>query len=668
MNCQEKITAIRGVGPKTANLLKKLGIQTVKQLLCHKPTYYKDLSSVTPIYLLQKEQTAVVKATIMQAPKWGRRDRRFSLFSFSIGDGSGYLKVNIFNLPFLFEKYHVGDSYIFMGKPKEFHGRLQLDNPEILAVDTPLGMLAYYPLTAGLSQNALRQMINNALEEVKFSHASCTQAFLKEYQIYPLKKAFRELHRPQNAETLTIARRSLAFREILLFLYRMNMQTTEDQTADAFPSNSTDLQEYLQILPFCCTAAQKRAMQDIFADLTRPVAANRLIQGDVGSGKTVVAFFAVYMAQKYGYQSLVLAPTALLAEQHYRSAIKIFGERVALLTGSTTEKQRKILQQQLQDGQISLLISTHAVLYEKLDFPQLKLLIIDEQHRFGVIQRSLMATYYPGLHKITMSATPIPRSLAMILHGSADISVLNELPPGRVPVQTYLVDKNRRRSLYEWMAQQTAEGEKVYIVCPLLEPSEGISAVSVQEIYQGIQKKYPQIQVSFLHGQMNHEEKASVMKRFRNGEIQVIVATTVVEVGVDVPDATIIIIENADRFGLAQLHQLRGRVGRGKKASYCYLVTDGSGLERLKILKECNDGFEIARRDLAYRGAGNFFGTEQHGVTSFCFADLLQDAELFQEAKEAFAQLPGKYPQDHQFFIEYAKKETEEFSNTYLAI
>lgn len=667
MNFQEKVTAIRGVGPKTANLLNKLGIQTVGQLLCHKPAYYKDLSSITPVYLLQEEEFAVVKATIMQTPKWIRKDRKFSLFSFSIGDGSGYININIFNLPFLFEKYHVGDSYIFMGKPKSFRGKLQLDNPEILSADAPLGMLAYYPLTAGLSQNALRQMISNVLEEIEFSH-ECTSAFLEEYQLYTLQKSFIELHQPQNAETLATAKNSLAFREILLFLYRMNIQSVEMQSAEAFPFNRGDLQEYLQHLPFSCTTAQIRAMQEISADLAHPIATNRLIQGDVGSGKTAVALFAVYIAQKYGYQSLILAPTALLAEQHFHSAAKIFEKKAALLTGATTEKQRRNLQQQLKNGEISILISTHAALYEQLDFPKLKLLIIDEQHRFGVIQRSRMVERYPGLHKITMSATPIPRSLAMILHGSADISILDELPPGRIPVQTFLVDKNKRRNLYDWLAQKISEGEKAYIICPLWELSEGISAVSVQEIYQAIQKRYPQIRVAFLHGQMKNEEKTLVMSQFRNGEIQVIVATTVVEVGVDVSDATIIIIENADRFGLAQLHQLRGRVGRGDKPSYCYLVSDGSGIERLKVLKECNNGFEIARKDLAYRGAGNFFGTEQHGTTSFSFADLIQDAELFQKAKEIFSLLPEKYPEVDHIFLEYVRKEAEEFSNTYSAI
>ena len=667
MRVEAEITAVRGIGPQTAKLLARLDIHTVWDLLCHKPAYYKDLSRITPIYLLEEEQLAVVRACVMTPPHWIRRDRKFSLFTFSVSDGSGSLSISVFNTPYSFSKYTLGGTYLFLGKPKEYRGRLQMENPEVLPEGGPLGLRAYYPLTAGLSQHALRQFVGNALQSVEFP-ADYTPGLREAARLLPQREAFCSLHCPATPAALEEAQRSLALREAWLFLERMEQSAGKAEPAKPLRAPAGTQEAYLAKLPFRCTGAQLRAMGEIAEDLSRPVTANRLIQGDVGSGKTAVAMYAVFWAARCGAQSLLLAPTSLLAAQHFRMAQSLFGERAALLTGATPAGEREEIRRKAAAGEIDVLVSTHAALYEQPAFGNLQLLVIDEQHRFGVLQRSKMARQYPGLHTITMSATPIPRSLAMILHGSAEISVLDELPPGRTPVKTFLIGKNKRAALYDWLAERVAAGEKAYIICPLLEPSEGIAAVSVQEMQQGLQKRYPAWRIGILHGRMRAEEKAEVMRRFATGEISVLISTTVVEVGVDVPDATIMIVENADRFGLAQLHQLRGRVGRGSLASYCYFVSDGAGQERLRVLKECSDGFAIARKDLAYRGAGNFFGVEQHGETSFRFLDLYQDMALLEEAKVLWQAMRRDFPQDYALLEAQVRREAAQEGNAYLAI
>ena len=542
-----------------------------------------------------------------------------------------------------------------------------MDNPEIMHINAFQNFLPYYPLTAGLTQNVMRQIILNALKKVEFSE-ELTQEFLNQYHIDFLSTAFWNLHFPESSDMLLNAKRSLGLREILLFLYQIRNQNSEEGYATPLHLQPIDQDEYMNRLPFRCTQAQISAIKEIAQDLGKSVATNRLIQGDVGSGKTVVALFAAFVMQKYGYQTLILVPTGLLAEQHYHSAVKLLGEEhVALFTGSMTEKEKKNLQTNIEQGKTSVLISTHAILYAKVTFPKLRLIIIDEQHRFGVAQRSYMANQYSNLHKITMSATPIPRSLAMILHGNAEITVLNELPPGRTPVKTYIVYQNKRKDMYDWINQKVMNGEKAYIVCSLLEASEGISAVSVYDVYMELKNNYPQIKTGIIHGRMKDDDKTEIMRKFITDDISILISTTVVEVGVDVPDATIMVIEDADRFGLAQLHQLRGRVGRGNRTSYCYLICHKSGVERLQTLKECHDGFEIAKKDLIYRGAGNFLGTEQHGEMTFRFVSLLEDIDLFEEAKKILHILPQQYPKDHEFFEKKAQEKNTNMKK-YLAI
>ena len=653
------VTALSKIGPKTAKLLKNLEIETVEDLLYHFPAYYRDFRAPQKIAEIAQAEIGLVRAKLTMPPRWIRRFGKTSIFSFEVADGTGVLDINIFNLPFLFEKYKVGQEYLFYGKPKIFRNRVQMDNPEVFQLDSAPSMMAYYPLTAGINQRVLRQAVKTALKTLELPRVYSSSF----YQMCGLRsdlEDFSGIHLPENPKESELARRSLAKKELLLFHRMMELSATKMQhrTPLEFPEQLRE--EFLAKLPFACTGAQKRVMGEIEQDLRAECSANRLVQGDVGSGKTAVALYAAYAVQASGGQSVLMAPTELLADQHFAFAKTLFGERVCLLKGSSTPAERKEIFQRLADGEIALLIGTHAVLYGDLPFRRLELLMVDEQHRFGVQQRSALLKAHPGAHMVVFSATPIPRSLALILYGNADISVLDERPPGRTPPATHLVSGRKREDMYRWIEKKVQEGEKVYLVCPLMEPSEGIAARSVQGVWQELKQSYPALRTDTMYGKMSAAQKQEVMERFRRGETQVLISTTVVEVGVDVPDARIMVIENADRFGLAQLHQLRGRVGRGGGTSYCYLVSDGSGLERLKILKNCNDGFEIARQDLALRGTGEFFGQRQHGRESFRAADLLEDADLALETKKILEELEGRLPKDYQVLTQKAREKLEE--------
>lgn len=643
---KETVTALRKVGSKTAKLLENLEIRTVEDLLYHFPAYYRDFRAPQKIAQAEEGKLLLVRARLTMPPRWIRRFGKTTIFTFEVADGTGVLDINIFNLPFLFEKYVLGQEYLFYGKAKLFRHRMQLDNPQVFEAQKAPQVLAYYPLTAGVSQHMLRSAVKTALETVDMSE-EYSPAFREATGIWEDLEDFKSIHMPSNPEESARARKSLAKKELLLFHRMLELSAAETCQREPLVLSEQTVEKFLAKLPFVCTGAQKRAMHEILADFQKPRPANRLVQGDVGSGKTAVALYGAYAILKAGGQSALLAPTELLADQHYASAARLFGNRVRLLKGSTSAAEREDVLRSLENGETSLLIGTHALLYGALPFQNLQLLMVDEQHRFGVAQRAALLQEHPSAHMIAFSATPIPRSMALILYGNADISVLDELPPGRVPPATHLIGRAKRDDMYAWIAKKTQEGEKAYLVCPLLEPSEGIDACSVLELQEELAQKHPKMHTEVMHGRMNALQKQEIMERFRRGEIQALISTTVVEVGVDVQDAHIIVVENADRFGLAQLHQLRGRVGRGGGKSYCYLLSDGSGLERLKILKNCHDGFEIARRDLALRGSGELLGQRQHGAESFRVVDLLEDAELFLEAKKTLGMMKKTFPRDY---------------------
>ena len=665
---QSNIADLKGVGEKRSLQFNKLGIYNVGDLLAHKPNYYKDLNNLKPIFSLEEGEFAVIKAKVASEPRWIKRLRNFSLFTFDITDGTGTVQINIFNIPYLFSRYKVGETYIFFGKIKAFYRRLQMDNPEVTTPEKGTGLIPYYPLTSGISQGIMRKTISDALENAEISE-DYSDGFVEDNSLLSKKHDYLCIHKPNTVDDVRRAHYSLSFKELLLYFGVLKESVKNKVKTEPLNCDLSLLSEFMDKLPFRCTGAQIRAMNDILNDLNGDVLANRLIQGDVGSGKTIVSFFAAYLIMSRSLQSVLLAPTSLLAEQHYINAKKIFGDRCALLTGSTSEKDRKVLAEKIATGEISFLISTHAVLYDNVEFKDLKLVMIDEQQRFGVVQRSHLINRYPDAHLISLTATPIPRSLAMILSGSADLTIIDEMPEGRIPVSTFIVSKQKREDMYEWIMGRIRENDdKAFVVCSLVEESEGINAVSVMELYEFLKDKYKDIGVGFIHGRLKEKEKNSIMEDFKNGIYRILISSTVIETGVDVSDATIIVVENADRFGLSQLHQLRGRVGRGNRESFCYLVnTDAEQNERLNVLKNTNNGFEIAKEDLKFRGAGNFIGTEQHGDMSFKYFDIYSETDLLDRIPGIISEMDTKYPSDYKVLNEKVR-EVLDGTDTFTAI
>lgn len=659
MRLDAPVTAIPKVGAKTAALYEKLDIRTVGDLLAHLPASYKDLRTPVAIRDAATGQEALVRAKVSAPPRWISRKGRFSVFRFEVADGTDVLYLSFFNLPFLFEKYKVGQEYYFYGKIKLFRGCRQMDNPAVYDVSSPPGMVANYPLTEGISQRQINAAMDYALAHAEIPEAF-TGGFLAFSGAWSRENELRGAHRPKDPQEAQEARRSMILKELLVFCRMIELMDRGELCCEGLSLPEALPEEFEAKLPFSLTGAQRRVLGEIAEDLgkTRPM--NRLVQGDVGSGKTVVAQFAAYAVERAGGQTLLMAPTELLAAQHFRSARALFGERVALLTGSTPAKERERIAGEMESGGISLLIGTHALLYAQLAYRSLRLVITDEQHRFGVAQRAALLAGNPAAHTLILSATPIPRTLALSLYGKVSVSVIDELPAGRIPVKTFLVGQNRRRDMYAWIRARLGEGEKAYVVCPLVEPSEGLNLCSAIELGEELGKFCSGIGVEVLHGKLPPAEKQRIMENFKSGRTRLLCSTTVVEVGVDVRDASMIAIENADRFGLAQLHQLRGRVGRGDRESFCYLVSDGSGLKRLEILKGCSDGFEIARRDLELRGSGQLLGQRQHGEQSLEVASLIRDADILEKAREVLENMPSRFEEDYQLITSQAVRKIGE--------
>ncbi len=659
MDSKTPVTALTGIGDKTARLLKKLGIATLGDLLFHLPAYYRDLRFPIPIRNVQEGEEVLVSGKITVPPRWVSRRGNFSVFSFEVADGTGVMDVNIFNLGFLFEKYKAGQSYCFYGKPKLFRGRMQMDNPLVQPGIKPPGILGYYPLTAGIGQNLMRRAIAAALKQAKVEN-TYSHAFYEKAGILDDWEDFQKVHCPSDMGEGKTARDSMVYKELLVFGRMIDLMDKGEVRREPLAIPPDTMLRYVKKLPFSCTKAQVRVMGEILSDMLQDRPMNRLVEGDVGSGKTAVALFAAYAALCSGGQTILMAPTELLAEQHYAFAKKLFGDQAALLKGSTPKGERASIARGVTSGEIGLLISTHAVLYSDFTAPRLELIITDEQHRFGVGQRAALLRGNPAAHMLILTATPIPRTLSLILYGKAKVSVIDELPPGRKPVQTHIVGENKRLDMYRWIYKKLLEGDQAYVTCPLIEPNEGFSALSVTEAAKELTKLMRGQRVEMLHGKMGAEEKRQIMERFRAKETAVLVSTTVIEVGVDVPSASIMVVENADRFGLAQLHQLRGRVGRGDKESYCYLVSDGSGLERLQILKNSSNGFEIAEKDLELRGGGELIGQRQHGRESLQISNLVRDVDILLKTREMLKIMPAEFPED---FDKVTRLAMEKFSS-----
>ena len=660
------LTELPGIGPAKAKALARLGLVRVGDLLGHFPQRYEDRRECYAIRNAPLDAPCCVSAMVAETPRLSRIRKGLDLVKVKAVDHTGTLHLTFFNQSYLKDALKPGVTYVFYGKVEEMGHSRSMTNPvferEGEGKHTGL-IMPVYPLTAGISNNLMAGMTRRAADEcLDGLTETLPEPVRLTHQLCQVEYAYRNIHYPDSFEALGLARRRLVFEE--LFSLTCGLALLKDRRCrDSGRVMTARRSDFEPLLPFAPTGAQKRAMDDIAADLTSGRLMNRLVQGDVGSGKTAVAAFAAWTAAQNGCQCALMAPTELLAEQHAHTLERLLapaGVRVALLTGGIKAAAKKALLAALKAGDIDLLIGTHALFSEGVEYRDLGLVIADEQHRFGVGQRAALAAKGGGSqpHVLVMSATPIPRTLALIIYGDLDVSIMDELPPGRTPVSTYVVGEDKRQRMYGFVRKQVSEGRQVYIVCPAVEEAEllpdweegssppDLKAVTTyaKELQETV---FPDLRVGFVHGKLKSREKEAVMAAFSAGELDVLVSTTVIEVGVDVPNASLMIVENAERFGLSQLHQLRGRVGRGTHQSYCVLITASkadTARERLKALASTNDGFKIAEEDLRLRGPGDFFGKRQHGLPQLKVADFAADVALLKETKEAAEALVASDP------------------------
>lgn len=636
----DSVMYIKGVGPKRAELFKKLGVNTVRDLIYHLPRHYADFSAPTPIASAVIGTVCVVEGEIVSKNRPVMIRKGMTLYRLLVTDGSDDMSVVIYNAQYLFESLETGKKYLFMGKVVGKFTKKEMSGPTVIPKDSPVKILPTYPLTAGLSQASVTSCVKNALsaakpEDVEFlpKDVVARSGMISELD------ALNSIHFPKSTEDFVLAKQRLSFDELLILRLGMMTLREKNRRETSYAMKQIPLDGFLDALPFQLTGAQMRSVYECMHDMSESTPMNRLILGDVGSGKTAVAAGCCYIAAKNGYQSVIMAPTEILAQQHFkslRSFLRLADIKVGLLTGSMTKKQKTEIYERLASGELDVIAGTHALFQTGVEYKNLGLVITDEQHRFGVNQRSALAKKGQNPHRLVMSATPIPRTLALMIYGELDISILDELPAGRKKTETYAITGNLRDRACAFVARALDAGGQAYVVCPAVEEGEGdVKNVTdyAKELSEGSFKNY---RVGVLHGQMPAAKKEEVMAAFKGHAIDVLVCTTVVEVGVDVPNATVMMVENADRFGLSQLHQLRGRVGRGDRDSYCILITDSVNDEscrRLKILSSTTNGFDISEADLKMRGPGNFFGSAQHGLPPLKIASLA-DAETVRLAQD----------------------------------
>ncbi len=643
----DSVRYLKGVGEARAKQLHNLGVDTLYDLIAYFPRAYEDRSRMRTIAELEIDTPACFSAMVISTPRLSHIRQGLDLIKVRVADETGTLNLVFFNQSYRKDTLQYGESYIFYGTLSGDYLGYQMTNPVVELPDAPgvatRRIMPVYSLTAGISNNLISKSVTQAL-------AACRGALpeifpLQERQHYGLcgvQEAYDAIHNPPDFPTLENAKRRLIFEEFFIFTIGLSILRKQNTGKSREPFLDLSLEAFEALLPFALTNAQKRAIAEIQQDFAKPAPMARLLQGDVGSGKTMVAAAAIYLAAKNGQQCAMMAPTEILAEQHYQGLQKLFaplGIETVLLTGSLKSSVRREAQEKLARGEAMVAIGTHALLSETTQFSSLGLVIADEQHRFGVNQRAKLAQKGANPHLLVMSATPIPRTLALMVYGDLDISVLDELPPGRQTVETYLVSEPYRARINAFIRKQVQEGHQCYIICPAVEETEMDSIKSATAWTETLQGSvFPDLRVALLHGKMPGSEKEAVMSAFSRGEQDLLVATTVVEVGMDVPNASLIVIENAERFGLSQLHQLRGRVGRGSTKSYCILVSSAHTTEtraRLKALCKTNDGFKIAEEDLALRGPGDVFGSRQHGLPAFKIASLHVDLSTLTQAQEA---------------------------------
>ena len=653
-----RLDTLPGIGPARARGLEKLGLVTVEDLLRCYPRSYEDRRKFSTVAAAPVDIPVCLELLVAEPPRLSRIRKGLELVKARLVDDTGSLTATFFNQTYMKDALRPGETYIVYGKVEGPPGRRQMTNPVCERSDRVRFtgcILPVYTLTHGISNNLLAGLARRCVDECAGQLEEVLPGPLRqEHALAAAEFACRNIHFPRDEEALELARRRLIFEELFCLTCGMALLRTRRDEAAGVPFAIPPVEEFLALLPFPLTGAQRRVMDEIAADVSAGPPMNRLVQGDVGSGKTMVAAYGAWLAAKNGRQCALMAPTELLAEQHFRSLAPLLEQaslRVGLLTGAVKGRARKELLAALAAGELDLLIGTHALLSEGVDYADLGLVITDEQHRFGVAQRAaLSAKARRPPHVLVLSATPIPRTLSLVIYGDLDVSVIDELPPGRTPVQTFVVGEDKRQRMYGFVRKLVGEGRQAYIVCPAVEEGEdeGAGLKAATTYAQGLQTEvFPDLRVGLVHGKMKPREKDAVMTAFAGRELDVLVSTTVIEVGVDVPNAALMVVENADRFGLSQLHQLRGRVGRGKHQSYCVLVTSTRNPDsraRLKVLTKTTDGFQIAEEDLKLRGPGDFFGQRQHGLPQLRIADLAGDMRVLKEAQLAAQELLERDP------------------------
>ena len=642
----DPITILKGIGPGKAKQFANLNIFTLRDLICHFPRGYEDRTKLVTIDKLEVDVPACFKAMVMNTPQTRHIRKGLDLTRVQIADHTARLTVTFFNNKYAAENLRYGQEYVFYGAVSGDFIGYNMTNPVFEPLDskpvTTRRVLPVYPLTAGLTNAAMLKAVRQALSVCDPPAEILPEAVRQEYGILGADRAYYAIHEPASVAEAEMAKKRLIFEEFFVFSAGLALMRAARAVKKTEPYSNLDIKPFADALPFTLTGAQKRAVADILEDLRSGAPMNRLVQGDVGSGKTMVAAAAAYCTAKNGAQAALMAPTEILAEQHFHSLSRLLeplGLRMALLTGSMTPKQKKTVREALAAGQVDFAVGTHALLSDATVFQNLGLVVTDEQHRFGVSQRAKLSAKGKDPHLLVMSATPIPRTLALLMYGDLEVSIINELPPGREPVDSFLVNESYRPRINAFIRKQVAQGHQCFIVCPAVEESEDLGIKAATVWAETLQKTvFPELRIALLHGQMKGAEKEMAMAAFARGEADVMVATTVIEVGVDVPNATLMVIEDADRFGLSQLHQLRGRVGRGKAKSYCILTSHNKNsetLQRLKAFCKTTDGFKIAEEDLKMRGPGDFFGSRQSGLPVFRVANLSMDLQTLKEAQAA---------------------------------
>lgn len=644
MDVYSDITCLKGVGPKTGENLKKCCIFSILDLLLYFPRDYEMISSCSSLTDEKNIGKLIINCKVVKIDKDIRTKNGKTISTVIFNDGNNIFKGKWFNQPYMKNYFKINCDYTIMGKLQDFKGETSIINPTLVKnrsnEENSEKIMPKYPLKSGITNSLIAKLVNYVLEDVDIDE-NLPEWIINRYKLCSLDRAIRIIHNPSSMKELQEARRRLKFQELFTYSLKILMLKNyfnENKKGIAFKI-SDELKLLKEKLPYDLTKAQNRVIREILIDQKKESPMNRLVQGDVGSGKTVVALISAFNIIKNGYQAVIMAPTEILATQHYLEAEKLFEDfniNVKLLCGSTTQKNKEEIKRDLKDGNIDLIIGTHALIEDNVEFKNLGVVVTDEQHRFGVMQRSRLTNKGKNVDTLVMTATPIPRTLSLYLYGDLDVSVIDELPPGRQKIETHYIKEDLKYKAYNFALEEIKKGRQVYIVCPLVEENEDLDLSSVENLYSELKEEYfSEIPIEILHGKMTPKIKDEVMNRFKSGEVKVVISTTVIEVGINVPNATLMIIENAERFGLAQLHQLRGRVGRGQHKSYCILISNIKNdiiRRRMEIMKSSNDGFFIAEQDLKIRGSGEIFGFRQHGEDGLILSDIAEDIDILKMA------------------------------------